>query len=182
MREFGICLGFSGLITLLAGLYGIVHDQLTYSISSEYFTRFKYEQFGFEPAWFGGHRPTVAVIVFLATWWVGLFIGVVFGLLGLVAVHKAVLVKTLLRAMRLAFGTTIAAGVAGYFYGRFFLAKTGVTWWLPDNLQHPANFITVGSIHNSGYCGGILGLLGGVVYMLRHRGAPALDSAAPTSF
>jgi hypothetical protein len=64
MRKFSICLGFTGLITLLTGLYGIVHDQLTYSISSEYFTKFKYEQFGFEPAWFGGHRPTVAVIGF----------------------------------------------------------------------------------------------------------------------
>ncbi|RZK22742.1 MAG: hypothetical protein EOO56_07425, partial [Hymenobacter sp.] len=134
MRKFGICLGFTGLTTLLAGLYGIAHDQLTYSISSEYFTKFKYEQFGFEPAWFGGHRPTVAVIGFLATWWVGLFIGVVFGLVGLVAVSKTVLVQTLLRAVRIAFSTTIAAGIAGYFYGRLVLAKTGVTWWLPDNL------------------------------------------------
>jgi xanthine/uracil/vitamin C permease (AzgA family) len=113
---------------------------------------------------------------------VGLFIGVVFGLLGLVAVSRTVLVKTLLRAVRIAFGTTIAAGIAGYFYGRLVLAKTGVTWYLPDNLQHPADFITVGSIHNFGYCGGILGLLGGVVYMLRHRGKSALNSPVPASF
>lgn len=182
MRKFSIFLGFTFFTTLLAGVYGAIHDQLTYSISSEYFTKFKYEQFGFEPVWFGGHRPTVAVIGFLATWWVGLFIGVVFGLLGLVAVSKTTLIRTLLRAVRLAFGATIAAGVAGYFYGRFFLAKTGVTWYLPDNLQQPADFITVGSIHNFGYCGGILGLLGGVVYILRHRGKPELNSATPASF
>ncbi len=182
MKKLGIYLGSTGFITLLAGLYGVVHDQLTYSISSEYFTKFKYEQFGFEPAWFGGHRPTVAVIGFLATWWVGLFSGLVFGLLGLVAVSETALVKTLLRAVRIAFGTTIAAGVVGYFYGRLVLVKTGVTWYLPDNLQHPADFIAVGSIHNFGYCGGLLGLLGGVVYILRHRGKTALNSAAPASF
>jgi hypothetical protein len=182
MRKFGICLGFIGLITLLAGLYGVVHDQLTYSISSEYFTKFKYEQFGFEPAWFGGHRPTVAVIGFLATWWVGLFIGVVFGLLGLLLVPKAILVNTLWRAVRLAFSTTIAAGLAGYFYGRFYLAQTGVTWYLPEDLQHPADFITVGAIHNFGYCGGLLGLLGGVVYILRHRGGrPQISPAHAAS-
>jgi hypothetical protein len=169
MRKFGVCLGFVFLTTLLAGVYGAIHDQLTYSISSEYFTKFKYEQFGFEPAWFGGHRPTVAVIGFLATWWVGLFIGVVFGLVGLLFVSKAALVKTLLRAVQIAFGTAIVAGIVGYGYGRLVLAKTGVTWWLPDNLLHPADFITVGSIHNFGYCGGILGLLGGVVYIVRHR-------------
>jgi hypothetical protein len=49
---------------LLAGVYGIVHDQLTYSISHEYFTKFKYVQFGFEPSRFGGHRPTVVLLVF----------------------------------------------------------------------------------------------------------------------
>jgi xanthine/uracil/vitamin C permease (AzgA family) len=107
---------------------------------------------------------------------------VVFGLLGLVAVSKTVLIKTLLRAVRLNFRIAIAAGIVGYFYGRFFLAKTGVKWYLPNNLQQPADFITVGSIHNFGYCGGIIGLLSGVVYILRHRGTPKLNSATSPSF
>lgn len=55
---------------VLAGLYGIVHDQLTYSIGPEYFTKLKFEQFrwanlGLPP------RVLVAEIGFLATWWVG---------------------------------------------------------------------------------------------------------------
>ncbi|MGI4870242.1 MAG: hypothetical protein ACRYFX_03575 [Janthinobacterium lividum] len=169
MKKFCICFGFVGLTILLAGVYGVVHDQITYSISPEYFTRFKYEQFGFEPAWFGGHRPTVALIGLLATWWVGLFIGVIFGLLGLLLVARPVLVSTLFGAVRRAFGTTLVAGVIGYFYGRFVLAKTGVSWWLPDNLQQPADFITVGAIHNFGYGGALVGLLAGVVYILQHR-------------
>lgn len=163
--------------TLLAGLYGALHDQLTYSISSEYFTKFKYQQFGFEPAWFGGHRPTVALIGFLATWWVGLLTGLIFGLLGLLFVPPTKLVGTLPRAVRLAFGTTIATEIIGYCYGRFFLATTGVTWWLPNDLQHPADFITVGSMHNFGYCGGLVGLLVGTVYILRRRRISTLRSS-----
>jgi hypothetical protein len=31
---------------LVAGLYGIFHDQLTYTISPEYYTKFKFIQFG----------------------------------------------------------------------------------------------------------------------------------------
>src|SRR5690349_25031334 len=63
-------LGYSVLGALLAGCYGIVHDQITYSISEEYFTRlkviqFRYADFGFPP------RVLVAEIGFLATWWVG---------------------------------------------------------------------------------------------------------------
>src|ERR1043166_9744385 len=60
-------LGYALLGALLAGPYGVVHDQVTYSISAEYFTRLKFSQFqradfGFPP------RVFVAEIGFLATW------------------------------------------------------------------------------------------------------------------
>src|SRR5436190_2711279 len=59
---------------LIAGCYGIVHDQITYSISSEYFTKVKFAQFHY--ADFGWpKRIFVAEIGFLASWWVGLFAG-----------------------------------------------------------------------------------------------------------
>ena len=32
---------------LIAGLYGVLHDQLTYSISAEYFSDFKFYQFSY---------------------------------------------------------------------------------------------------------------------------------------
>ncbi len=56
---------------LAAGMYGIAHDQITYSISPEYFTRMKFAQFrhadfGFPP------RIFIATIGFLGSWWVGL--------------------------------------------------------------------------------------------------------------
>ena len=72
MRKFGVLTATIFIAIILAGIYGIIHDQITYSISPEYFTKFKYQQFGFDPAWFGGHRQTVAVIGFLATWWMGI--------------------------------------------------------------------------------------------------------------
>ena len=63
-------LGYAVLGELLAGCYGIFHDQVTYSISEEYFTRFKFLQFSY--ADFGlPPRVFVAEIGFLATWWVG---------------------------------------------------------------------------------------------------------------
>lgn len=94
------CLHLFSLATLYPGaeLYGIVHDDATYTIAPEHFTRFKYEQFGFEPSWFGGDRQTVAVIGFLATCWTGMFIGLAPGL----------------------------AGLIGFLYGKFVLTKTGV--------------------------------------------------------
>ena len=65
-------LGLSVVGALFAGLYGIPHDQVTYSISSDYFTDLKFAQFHY--ANFGlPRRIFVAEIGFLATWWVGFF-------------------------------------------------------------------------------------------------------------
>jgi hypothetical protein len=169
MRKIGVVALTVVASALLAGLYGILHDQITYSISYEYFTKFKYAQFGFEPAWFGGNRPTVGVIGFLATWWVGLFIGAALGLVALVLPDAPAMRRALAGAIGLVYGTAVLAGVTGFLYGRYHLVSTGVNWWLPADLVHKNDFITVGSIHNFSYAGGLLGLLIGVLYLLKRR-------------
>ncbi len=57
--------------TLLAAAFGILHDQITYSISPEYFTRMKFAQFGSLQSQIPP-RAFVALIGILATWWFGL--------------------------------------------------------------------------------------------------------------
>ena len=52
---------------LLGGLYGMLHDQISYTISREYFTDFKFHQFRYADF----HLPErlyVGIIGFLATW------------------------------------------------------------------------------------------------------------------
>ena len=34
------------IAVLFAGLYGVVHNQISYTVSPEYFTKFKFRQFG----------------------------------------------------------------------------------------------------------------------------------------
>ena len=169
MRKFAIFSGIIFISIVAAGLYGIIHDQITYSISPEYFTKFKYRQFGFEPAWFGGDRPTVAVIGFLATWWTGLFIGFGLGLTALIFNDHKAMRAAANRAIFIVMAIAMISGFAGFLYGKFVLADAGVDWWLPNDLQNKAAFITVGSIHNFSYLGGLLGLVVGIVYLLRRK-------------
>ena len=144
MRKFGIFATTIFVSAIIAGLYGIVHDQITYSISTEYFTKFKYQQFGFEPAWFGGHRPTVAVIGFLATWLTGIIIGIGLGLTGLIFSDYKRMWNAIIKAICLTLCITAVTGFIGFLYGKFHLTKTGVDWWLPDNLIDKDDFIVVG--------------------------------------
>lgn len=166
MRKFGVITSFIFIAILVAGVYGILHDQITYSISPEYFTKFKYRQFGFEPEWFGGHRATVAAIGFLATWWMGLFIGIPLGLLSFIFPDHKIIESVLKRSLLLVLFIAAIAGIIGFLYGNFFLVKDSVSWWLPDNLIDKSSFIVVGSIHNSSYLGGIIGLLSAFIYII----------------
>jgi len=146
-------------------MYGILNDQITFTISPEYFTKFKYVQFGVNPAQFGGTRLAVAAIGFLATWWVGLFIGLALGLTGLAYKHYKTMLRMILKAIIATFFVTICAGCAGFLYGKYGLAKTGVNWWLPKNLVDKKAFIVVGSIHNFSYLGGLVGVFAGIIYL-----------------
>ncbi len=146
------------LIPLMAGLYGALHDQLSFTVSPEYFTRFKYEQFGFEPVWFGGHRQTVAVIGFLATWWVGLFIAVFLAPLGFLFKDPVRMRQELQRAIAITLGTAAVCGLLGLGYGLLFIDHTPVGWYVPESLLDEHAFLAVGSMHNMSYLGGVLGL------------------------
>ena len=166
MRKLGV-FSISVFITIIiAGLYGILHDQVTYSISHEYFTKFKYRQFGFDQNMWGGHRQTVAAIGFLATWWMGLFISIMIGLLGLVFKDHIGMKKSIIKAIMIVFITSISFAFSGYLWGKYHLVKTGVNWWMPDNLNNKNDFIIVGSIHNFSYLGGITGLVFAIIFML----------------
>jgi hypothetical protein len=164
--KFGVFLLSIIFSIIIAGLYGIVNDQVTYTISPEYFTKFKYIQFGINPKELGGARQTVAAIGFLATWWVGLAIGVSLGLGGLAFKNHKTMFRNVLNALLLTFCITVCTGLAGFLYGKFHLVKTGVDWWLPGNLIDKDRFIIVGSVHNFSYLGGLLGLATGIVYLL----------------
>jgi len=108
-------LALTGMI--IAGIFGILHDQITYTISPEYFTRMKFDQFrsadfGFPP------RVFVAEIGFLATWWVGLIAG---WFLARVAVKKFDQPwKCVILAMVFIMLMAAGFGISGYYWGELF--------------------------------------------------------------
>lgn len=172
MKKFGIFLLIILITPLLSGLYGIIHDQITYSIAAEYFTKFKFYQFGLmdlgNEAIFPNPRIQVSIVGFMATWWLGIPIGVLLGLEGLRykkpkemfnATFKAILITILVAA----FG-----GIIGFIYGHFYLINRPIeefsTWYIPDNIIDLKSYIEVGAIHNFSYISGIIGLLVALVY------------------
>jgi len=161
---------------VIGGLYGIIHDQLTYTISPEYYTKFKFYQFGLaasgNEAIFPTPRLQVSLVGFRATWWMGLFIGIILGILGLFHTDNRQMFLITMKAMLMTMAVALATGFIGLAYGKWVLAKNGVTWRLPQNLINKENFIAVGSMHNFSYLGGAAGLIVAIIYSIRQRKKP----------
>ncbi|MES2276305.1 MAG: hypothetical protein V4592_09795 [Bacteroidota bacterium] len=169
MKKFKVLALTIFLTPILAGLYGILHDQFTYTISHEYFTKFKFLQFGLVnhgKLVLPSARLAVAVVGFLATWWTGIFVGIGHALVGLIHQDAKAMGRAISKAILITIAITAITGLIGLAYGGFYLANTGVNWLLPDNLIDKKHFIMVGSMHNFSYMGGAIGLISGIIYQI----------------
>ena len=70
LRHLPRMLGIAFLGAIVGGVYGILHDQITYSISQEYFTKLKFDQFRYADFGFPA-RVFVSEVGFLAACWAG---------------------------------------------------------------------------------------------------------------
>ncbi len=155
-------------------MYGILHDQLTYTISPEYFTKFKFYQFrlahGGEEAIFPNPRFQVSIVGFKATWWMGILIGLILGAVGLVQEDVNRMFKVTMNAFLITMIIAFITGLIGLAYGSFVLSGKPKNyfqgWHFPDNLIDFKNYVKVGSMHNYSYLGGLIGMMGGIFYSL----------------
>jgi hypothetical protein len=150
--------GFSFFGALLAGIFGILHDQITYTLAPEYFTQMKFDQFraadfGFPP------RIFVAEIGFLATWWVG---AIAAWFLARIALEKLEYPKgKIFSALATILGVTVLFAVVGNFLAPLLL-KNHEPW--RDALSSlgvadTVAFHRVAGIHLGSYAGAFFGFL-----------------------
>ena len=167
MRKFLNFILIILISVLIAGIYGIVHDQITYSISAEYYTLFKFEQFGINEWGISDVRTKAGIIGFLATWWVGLFLGIIYAIISLFLNSTKVL-KVSVKSIFLNIGVAIVFGITGFIYGNLFLKAENLNWYIPEQTKNVQDFVNVGSIHNFGYLGGVIGLIVGIYYQIKY--------------
>lgn len=168
MRKFGVFSSFILISAFVAGVYGIVHDQITYSISPEYFTKFKFKQFKIFPAQFGGIRLSVAVIGFLATWWMGIFIGFLVGLTSLIFRDHHQMKSVLAKSIQIILLVAVVAAILGFTASKLNLVTINIPWGT-DELNDRESFLHVVAIHNASYIGGIAGFLAAIVYLVMKK-------------
>jgi len=157
---------------IIGGLYGIIHDQFTYTLSHEYFTKFKFYQFELmetgNEAIFPNPRLQVAIIGWRATWWMGIPIGLILGFEGFGNIDAKSMLKITIKSLFLNVLVVFIIGLIGLAYGYLVLSKQPLSyfesWYIPTNVNNPRTFINVSAMHNFSYIGGILGLIVAITY------------------
>jgi hypothetical protein len=150
---------------VLASLYGYFHNKVTFSISYEYFTEFKFDQFSALEYIVQNDDPLKASYIgILATWW---FVAIIGGVMGVFSFFLTrVKFVHFLKAILICIGVTILFSFLGYLTGKYSTEDLGFEAVFLNGLQNKQDFLTVGTIHNYSYFGGIMGLVMSVIYLV----------------
>lgn len=155
---------------LLASLFGLAHDQFTYAISPEYFTKFKYQQFSYLPL-SENHRLNAAMIGVMATWWVGLFCAWFLGRWHLKNSAINQLSIKLYKSFVVVFICVPCFTFLGYIYGLVYPPRASVSsiavFASSYDVTDIQAFVRVAYIHNFSYIGALVGALASMVLVRR---------------
>jgi hypothetical protein len=151
-----------GLAVVVAGLYGVVHDQISYTVAPEYFTKFKFRQFGFTDTPLP-ERVRASMIGFLASWWMGIPIGLLLGATGFIHRGHRRMLRVSLWSLLVAVTFTTLFGLGGllngYFQTRYINTAEYAGWFIPADVTNLRRFLCASYMHNSSYLGGLLAVL-----------------------
>jgi hypothetical protein len=167
MKKFVVFIFLVLLAIVLAGLYGAIHNQISYSVSPEYFTKFKFQQFGLD----GLNLPDrlrASIVGLLASWWMGIPIGLLVGGFGFIHSTHWQMLKITLWSFAVVIAFTLLIGLCGLLYGWYETRNINLAdyqgWFIPDDIVDLRHFLCAGYMHNSAYLGGTLAIFVAAVF------------------
>jgi hypothetical protein len=167
MKKFSVYVLIIFVAMVMAGFFGMAHDQISYTAAPEYFTKFKFRQFGFETGPLP-ERLRASLIGFLASWWMGLPIGLLVGAAGFIHPGAGRMFRVTVQSLWVTVGFTLMVGLAGLIYGYFRTRQIHLEeyqdWFIPEDVTELRRYLCAGYMHNSSYLGGALGIFAAWAY------------------
>jgi hypothetical protein len=161
LKKFGVYIIVVVLAVVVAGLYGIAHNQISYTVAPEYFTKFKFQRFGFVETPLP-ERVRASMVGFLASWWMGVPIGLLAGVAGFIHRGASRMLRISLWSLVVIVAFTLLFGLCGLLYGYLQTMHVNVAeyrgWFIPDDVTDLRRFLCAGYMHNSSYLGGVLAI------------------------
>ncbi|MFC2952954.1 hypothetical protein ACFOOP_13525 [Marinicaulis aureus] len=150
----------------VAGFYGALHNQISYTVSPSYFHDFKFDQFLIEPDL--RNRLGASIVGWGASWWMGFLIGLPIYIMGLFVRGAGRFVKAFIKVASVVVVTTLFVGVTALGVSFLTVTEEMLPGWMQYfSVYDPVAFARAGTMHNFSYIGGIVGLFAGVAVMSR---------------
>ncbi len=161
VKKLGAFVLLVALAVLIAGVYGALHNQISYTVSPEYFTKFKFEQFGLLDLRLPD-RIRASIVGFLASWWMGIPIGILVSVAGFIHPGYRRMIRVSLWSFLVVMAVTLLVGLWGLVNAYVETASVNVgnshPWYAPGDVIDRRRFYCAGSMHDSSYLGGVLGM------------------------
>jgi hypothetical protein len=172
LTDLPAMVGVALIGALVAGGYGMLHDQVTYSISPEYFTNLKFRQFHYADLGLGD-RVFASTVGFLATWWVGLIIAWFLARRFIPRQSRTQAYRQIGTGFACVFAFGVLSGLVGFAYGLWRGPDADYSSWLwafrRFEITDTWSFVRVAYIHNASYLGGAVGLIVALVTIRPNR-------------
>ncbi|HMQ21696.1 MAG TPA: hypothetical protein PKE00_04350 [Planctomycetota bacterium] len=166
----------------LGGIYGGLHDQVSWALSREYFTRFKFDQFAWADV---GLAPQAfaSLVGVLATWWAGAIAAYVVSRMAFRHAFSggpaAWPLRRVVVHLLFVLGAAVLGGLLGEAYAQFRQPDVERLWsgWRHyGGVEDLAAFARVGYIHNFGYGGALVGIVSAALWVRRQGRRAALQA------
>ena len=169
------------LACLFAGGYGTLHNQISYTVAPEYFTQFKFRQFGISAGI--PERVGAAIVGWNAAWWMGIVIGIILIPAGLVIRGNAAYFWSMIRVFGVVTITTLIFGLAALACAYVIVdpETVGEITRYGNEMTDDAAFMRAGTMHNFSYLGGLVGIIAGGVAIYLARARQKADERTATS-
>jgi len=176
MKKRATLLFIMVLSCAIAGTYGIINDYFLYKFCPEFFTGFKFIEYGVATDTASGTESYLINIIkvgLMASWWMGLIIGTILGVVSLPIPVQKTMFSTLFMAMGITIVITFFASMAGLAYGWLSFSeadiKTSVLFNGQKDLVMPMRFLMCFNMHNFSYVGAVIGMLAGSIFIIRKK-------------
>ncbi|UWY26378.1 hypothetical protein N4T20_11710 [Flavobacterium sp. TR2] len=155
------------LSIFIATLFGVLHNQFTYTISDEFFTEYLFEKFGFVEYGRNTPRLTASIIGVWSVWWIGLSAGFIFSFIGFFSGNTKEMIKSISTAIIIMLAVTIIIGLLGLCYGFLGFSSLESTCCFPLQIENVKNLIAVSEMHKFSYAGGAIGGIFGIFWHIK---------------
>ncbi len=165
---------------LFAGIYGALHNQISYTVSPEYFTQFKFHQFHIDAN--VPDRIGAAIVGWHAAWWMGLVIGIFLIPLGLSIRGTANYFWGMIRVFGVVAATTLIVGLAALGLAFLIIDEeiAGEITRYGNTITDDVAFARAGTMHDFSYLGGLIGIVTGALDIRRQCRKQRSSASAPS--